>query len=345
RLQVQALRPGDPKASKLWDESLARISVEVAEVRADFNAALIRAKPAMEQMFAKASKQEFPTAQLVEKPQLISNAEEAAVKAARLDLPKELRPTRKETVSTSIDTIFDEMQQVSNIWQTGWDDYTKFTDDFFTGVDRKNFTHEDWNRFYEEGNEIFRRIRVDASAHMNRQRMGWNNLFTNVRRGDLNSRDLQFIRDGIDSQVNQSNQAINELRIDLAHAERQIDLLPEGLRSQGIARTDNIKTEIIAAHDNLLSLERERIKFGIRRNRKSDSPLILREYDVNLESLETTLQLAADTPGLEKHVGPNTRLRAELRKARRQVFESLIPPDLKSRWGVLIANVVGAGNA
>ena len=350
RRQVEALGRGSPKAGKLWDESLARISIEVAEVRANFNAAVARTKPAMEKMFAQASKQEFPTKQLAdlgtgEKVQLISNAEEAAVSAADLALPEGLRRPRKETVAASIDTVFSEMTAVSDRWQTGWDDYTKFTDDFFSGVDRKNFTHEDWNRFYEEGNEVFRRTREDAATHMNRQRMGWNNLFTNVRRGDLNKRDLQFVRDGIESQINQSNQAINELRIDLAFAEKQIDVLPDTLRQKGLARTDNLKQEIIAAHDNVMELERQKIKFDIRKNVGNNKPLILREYDQNLDALETSIQLAADTPGLETHVGPNKRLRTELRQARARVFEQLIPPELKSRWGVLNENIVSAGNA
>ena len=281
---------------EIYDEALDVITAEIDEGRTKLNALMVSSRPNIERLLVEQS------------------------------------PLRADAVRQSVDEIFTGYKDISDNLNETWINHRQRRREHFDSTPRNERGDAFWAELDVIGETTWAAEYEFRAGAANRVREGWNTLLDNVP-ANLSQKDREFLRRGLDANINDAADELNRLQVALLDAQEAVANSPSSLVPQFEARVRTLS-------DNIIIANRQKDKLTARLSELVDvrPPRVVLEelqiYDRNIGIATSALQDAQRSNLFDRVPGIQQDIDAFIVE-REGIFQKLIPPELRPEWEAL----------
>jgi len=258
-----------------------------------------------------------------------------AMKGSRAGIKAHI--SKDETISRTVDEIFDGYKGISDNLQSTWEEYRRFLTDRFDSVPPAERDSAFWQEIRQYGDEIWSRERRTRGDLADKARTGWNHLFVNTPKS-LARRDKELYKYGLNSTLGNVEARLEDIAHDIRVFESTFNELPEIAKVSRLKEIEELKLTILKLNKERSDLMRKLESFG-----KPSRPAIperIREYDDAIRHLRGEVDLArkGDSPVLAK---VEEQLQATIAE-RENILADYVPSYMRKEYDALIARRTAA---
>ncbi len=283
----------------ILDESLEVITVELKAAREEIQGAIKKSRPEIER-------------------HLLAMAPDA---------------TARESLSQSIDTLFEGYQEISDKLQDTWINYRKAKDAHFQQTpDASERGDGFWKRLDDIGEEAWDLEYEGRVLAANKIRAGWNHIIDSMGTG-LSTHDNTLLKNNLDAMINDAKDKMNKSSVKINDKQLRFDTLPDALREGAQEQITNLKDGLLVTksqHDALVA----RLERFVTIQPNQHAPATLIDYDRQISLQAKVIDKAREAGSLSQIPGDEELLK-ELLVDREKEFQRLIPEVNRSEWNRL----------
>lgn len=238
------------------------------------------------------------------------------------------------SVARAVDNYFDSQVAVARNAQDAAERIRALADEAFSSTPPEERNGAFWTQFRQDVGSIWDDELETRIGLLQDGRDAWLSVFEGVRPSQLNPKEREFMRKGIDAALGDTDQRLDELRIALTKLDDRLATISDTSRPALEQRIQTVKTRIRTAFDHRQRLLKRQDEF-LEGGRRTVTPSSIREVERGINAQRKAITLA-EQQGMTELV-PNMRaILDQATSERERLIRELVPPDVRKQYDNLI---------
>lgn len=300
------------KRGAVWQQLRESITEEVAKIRNQYEEMITRARPKVQN----------------------------ALLADEKIMQSTSTVQRGQSINRAITSYFDAQVEVAKNAADAADSIKALAEEAFDDVKNPPELRNGafWSNFRTEVGAIWENELEVRTGILQEGRDNWLSVFEGVTPSQLNEKEVEFMRKGIDATLGDVDQRLDELRYALERNNDKLGSASDSVRPRLEQRIETIKNRISVSFDQRNRLVKRQTDFATG-GRRSTTPAGLRAVEKGISAQRKAIKLAQDN-GMGELVPNMQAIMDQAVVERTNLITEMIPSDMKKTYDSLNAAVV-----